>query len=181
VDLQNLSIFTKIHPQMAQNQALIAELKNEAASTRKMLERVPDNLLGWKPHEKSYPLGKLAAHIADLPGWVTMALQTDELDFEKRAYKSASSESTKEILDTLDAKVSEAITALEQAKDEDFGKMWTLRKGEHVYFSMPKASVIRLFSVSHLIHHRGQLSVYLRLNDVPVPGMYGPSADDTSF
>jgi len=163
---------------MSHNKGLIAELKMEAAATRKMLEHVPTDKNDWKPHEKSMKLGNLAAHVADLPGWIVFTMNADELDLSKMDYKPNIATSTADLLANLDTKVDQAMAALEKASDEDFDKMWTLRNGEHVIFSMPKKVVIRSMALSHHYHHRGQLSVYLRLLDVHVPGMYGPSADE---
>ncbi len=163
---------------MSINQGLIAELKMEAASTRKILERVPVEKNDWKPHDKSMKLGNLANHIAELPGWITMTMGTEELDLAAMNYKPTIPTSTAELLAKLDENVNKAVAALESASDEDFGKMWTLRRGDHVIFSMPKIAVLRSMALSHHYHHRGQLSVYLRLLDVHVPGMYGPSYDE---
>ena len=163
---------------MSHNKGLIAELKMEAAATRKMLEHVPTDKNDWKPHEKSMKLGNLAAHVADLPVWIVFTMNADELDLSKMDYKPNIATSTADLLANLDTKVDQAMAALEKASDEDFDKMWTLRNGEHVIFSMPKKVVIRSMALSHHYHHRGQLSVYLRLLDVHVPGMYGPSADE---
>lgn len=163
---------------MSMNSAFIAELKMEAASTRKMLERVPADKNDWTPHEKSMKLGRLSTHVAELPGWTAMTMNADELDFAKMDYKPVTNATREELLAIHDKNVAVAILALENAKDEDFDKMWTLRRGEQVLLSMPKKVVLRSMAFSHLYHHRGQLSLYLRLLDVPVPGMYGPSADD---
>jgi len=163
---------------MSHNQSLIAELKMEAANTRKMLERVPTDNNDWKPHDKSMKIGNLANHVAELPGWIAMTMATDELDVSTMDYKPVISKSTEELLSKLDANVDKAVAALENATDADFDKMWTLRNGAHVIFSMPKKAVIRSMAYSHYYHHRGQLSVYLRLLDIHVPGMYGPSFDD---
>ena len=162
------------------NQALIAELRMEAANTRKLLANVPEGKNSWKPHEKSMTLGRLASHVAELPGWITMTMNTDQLDFAAFDYKPNIPETNAELLGLLDKTVDEALAALERASPEDFAKMWSLRNGEKVFFTMPKVAVLRSFSLSHLYHHRGQLSVYLRLLDVPVVGMYGPSADEVS-
>ena len=163
---------------MSYNQGLIAELKMEAASTRKMLERVPVEKNDWKPHDKSMKLGRLATHVAELPGWITTTMTTDELDFAKIDYKPVIAATNEELLAKLDENVNKAIASLENANDADFEKMWTLRNGEKVFFSMPKKVVLRTVAYSHHYHHRGQLSVYLRLLDIPIPGMYGPSADE---
>ncbi len=163
---------------MSINQGLIAELKMEAASTKKILACVPVDKNDWKPHEKSMKLGRLATHVAELPGWIAMTMATDELDLSTMDYKPVMATSTEDLIAKLDDNVNKALAALENAKDEDFGKMWTLRNGAHVIFTMPKIAVLRSMAFSHHYHHRGQMSVYLRLLDIPIPGMYGPSADE---
>lgn len=163
---------------MSYNKDLIAELKMETASTKKMLERVPVDKNDWKPHEKSMKLGRLATHVAELPGWIAMTMSTDELDLSKMDYKAVMPVSTEDLLAKLDDNVNKALSVLENSSDEDFNKMWTLRNGDNVFFTMPRKAVIRSMAYSHHYHHRGQLSVYLRLLDIPVPGMYGPSADE---
>lgn len=163
---------------MTLNQALIAELKNEGASTRKLLERVPTDKNDWKPHDKSMNLGRLSAHVADLPGWVSFIMNADELDLGANKSQPYMAASATELAEHFEKKNNDAIAALEHAAAEEFDKPWTLRKGDHVIFTMPKAVVLRSMALSHLYHHRGQLSVYLRLLNVPIPGMYGPSADD---
>lgn len=162
------------------NQALIAELKMEGASTRKMLERVPADKSTWKPHDKSMAMGRLATHVAELSSWVTMTMNTAELDFATWEYKPFVPASNEELVAYHDEKIAEAIAALEKASDADFGAMWTMRRGENVFFTLPKAVVLRTWAYNHMVHHRGQLSVYLRLLDIPVPGMYGPSADEAA-
>jgi uncharacterized damage-inducible protein DinB len=165
---------------MSLNQILIAELKQESASTRRMLERVPCENGTWKPHEKSMNIGRLAAHVAELPGWISMIMTTPELDFAVREFKPAVFDKTEDLLSFFDKKVDEAATILANAAPEEFGNNWTLRNGEHIIFTMPKAVVLRSYAYSHQYHHRGQLSVYLRLLNIPVPGMYGPTADDNN-
>jgi uncharacterized damage-inducible protein DinB len=163
---------------MEMNQALIAEIRMEAANTRKILANVPLDKNDYKPHERSMTLGRLATHVAELPGWVSFTMDQDGLDFATMDYKPVIASTTEELLAILDSNVNKAVASLENSKAEDFGKMWTLRNGDHVHFSLPKAAVVRSFALSHLYHHRGQLSVYLRLLDTEVPGMYGPSKDD---
>jgi uncharacterized damage-inducible protein DinB len=163
---------------MSQKHALIAELKMEAASTRKMLERVPTDKNEWRPHEKSMKLGTLATHIAELPGWTTMVLNTDELNFATFDHKVVTAASSEELTARHDEHVNKAVASLEHASDEEFEKMWTMRNGDHVIFTLPKKVVIRSFAYNHVYHHRGQLSAYLRLLNIPVPGMYGPSYDE---
>ncbi len=165
---------------MAINQGLIMEFKHESDNTRKMLERIPADKYTWKPHAKSMELLKLGRHLASNPIWIGRALNADEYDFAKNPpVPGAPLNSLKEVLDLFDKNVADAIKELESASDEKLMQPWSLKQGEKVYFTMPKVGVIRNFSLSHSVHHRGQLSVYLRLLDVPVPGMYGPSADET--
>lgn len=156
---------------------LIAEIKHEAAATRKVLERVPMENPDWVPHEKSMKISRLANHVADLFSWITIPLTSDELDFSiprPPLYVAT----TEELLVKFDKFVAEALAAVEEHLEAEQNNMWTLRNGEHIIFSMPKATTIRTMAMNHLIHHRGQLTVYLRLNDVAVPGLYGPSADE---
>jgi uncharacterized damage-inducible protein DinB len=163
---------------MSLNQSFIAELQIEAASTNKMLANFPSDKNTWKPHEKSMTLARLAVHIAELPGWITMTMTTDELDLSKMDYKPQVPENAEELVSMHTKNVDAAVKALEASTDADFMKNWTLRNGDHIIFTMPKIAVLRSMAYSHLYHHRGQLSVYLRMLDVTVPGMYGPSADD---
>ena len=157
--------------------ALIAELKFESASTKKMLDRVPMDKKDWKPHEKSMTLGKLAAHVADIPHWISDIIHIDEFDFTQH-YKPMPAESKEELMSLYQEKLDKAIADLEAMKDDDFKKMWVVKQGGQVYFNMPKVVAVRGWGFSHMIHHRGQLSVYLRLLGIPVPGMYGPTADE---
>jgi uncharacterized damage-inducible protein DinB len=158
--------------------ALIAEMELEATVARKCLERVPAEKFDWKPHEKSMAFGKLAVHVAEMFSWTPTTLQNTELDFSKIDYKPYEPTSTADLVEYLDKNVAEAIDALRNAPDEVFMENWTMRNGETVYFTMPKLAVMRTFVMNHIIHHRGQLSVYLRLNDIAVPSIYGPSADE---
>ena len=158
--------------------ALIAEMEHEAKVTRTCLERVPAEKFDWKPHEKSMPFGKLAVHIAEMFSWTPATLQHAELDFATMDYKPLEPATTAELVEYLDKTVAEAIDVLRNTSDEQFLETWTLRNGEAVYFTLPKVAVMRSFVMNHIIHHRGQLSVYLRLNDIPVPSIYGPSADE---
>ena len=163
---------------MALNTALIGELKHESANTRKMLERVPTDKRNWMPHEKSMKLGRLAKHVADLPAWVERIMSADEFDFATGNFNREPPASTEDILKLSDQRVAEATKLLESASDENLNAMWTGRRGDHVMFQMPKRVALRSFAYNHVYHHRGQLSVYLRLLNIPVPGMYGPSADE---
>ena len=158
--------------------ALIAEMEHEAAVTRTVLERIPAEKFDWKPHDKSMPFGRLASHIAEMFGWTPPTLEHPDLDFSKMDYKPFEPGSTQELVEFLDKNVAEAIAALKTSPDERFMENWTMRNGEQVYFTMPKIAVMRSFVLNHIVHHRGQLSVYLRLNDIAVPSIYGPSADE---
>ena len=157
---------------------LIAEIEQEAKVTRTCLERVPAEKFDWKPHEKSMEFRKLAVHVAEMFSWTAATLQAPELDFAKWEYKPVEPQTTEELVQYLDKCVAEAIDVLRNTPDEVFMDNWTMRNGETVYFTLPKAAVMRSFVMNHIIHHRGQLSVYLRLNDIAVPSIYGPSADE---
>lgn len=158
--------------------AFIAEMQQEAAVARKCLERVPAEKFDWKPHEKSMAFGSLASHVAEMFGWTGATLQHPELDFAKMDYKPLDPASNEDLVEFFDKTVAEAIDVLRNTPDEVFMEPWTLRNGETVYFTLPKVAVMRSMVMNHIIHHRGQLSVYLRLNDIPVPSIYGPSADE---
>jgi uncharacterized damage-inducible protein DinB len=160
--------------------ALLKELNAEAVTTRKMLERVPEDKYDWQPHPKSMSIRRLATHIAELPGWVSMTLDTSELDFANNPYQPVTIHNNKELLQYFDQSLSEGRAALEKATDAQLEEPWTLRNGEQVYSTQPKAEVIRM-AYCQTVHHRAQLGVYLRLLDIPIPGSYGPSADDHSF
>lgn len=159
------------------NYGLLREYKHECESTRKLLSVVPFDNPNWKPHEKSMTLSELAIHIADLPNWVPVTLERDVLDFAKEEYKPKTATSTEELLKIHDDAVDAAIKSLTAATDERFMENWTMRNGDKVYFTMQKIAVVRAFAFNHVYHHRGQLTVYLRLLNIPVPGMYGPTAD----
>ncbi len=162
---------------MTIQELLRLEFGEEAASTRKMLERVPEASLGWKPHEKSMALGRLASHVADLPNRCATIIATETFVRPVGATPFAAA-SAKDLLEHFDKAAAEATRALEGLRDEDLAFVWTLKLGDRVMATLPRAMALRRVFLDHLIHHRGQLSVYLRLLDVPVPGMYGPSADD---
>lgn len=163
---------------MAYKDALIAELKSESAMTKKILERVPIEKALWKPHEKSYTLGRLATHIAEIPQWITRVITIDDFDFVVQGFSRHIAESQQELMNIFQDKLDKAIADLETMNDEDFDNRWIIRRGEQLIGEMPKKVAIRSWGLSHFIHHRGQLSVYLRLLDIPVPGAYGPSADE---
>lgn len=156
------------------------ELSQEAETTRKMLARIPDDKYDWQPHEKSMTVRRLATHIADIPTWVDMALTTDELDFANTTHKEPVINSTSELLKFLEESVSKGGSALTNAKEDQLGQKWTMRNGDQVYSVLTKGEVIRM-AYSQIIHHRAQLGVYLRLLNVPIPGSYGPSADEMGF
>lgn len=159
-------------------QILAGELEHEAISTRKMLERVPTDKLEWQPHEKSMSLVRLASHVAEIPGWTGPTIKMPELDFATFDYTPPTIASADDLVAMFDKNLTDALETLRNTPDEVFGESWKMRNGETVYFEMPKAAVMRGFVMSHFIHHRGQLSVYLRLLDIPVPSIYGPSADE---
>ena len=163
---------------MSMCETLAAELRQEAKTTRRLLERVPEESFGWKPHEKSMSLGRLAAHVAELPELIAPALLQPELDFASGDFKPFNPTSTAELLEKFDRNVEAAAGLLEKQSDERMGEPWKLRSGDHVLFEMPRALVVRFVGLNHVIHHRGQLSVYLRMLDVPLPSIYGPSADE---
>ncbi|REJ77601.1 MAG: hypothetical protein DWQ47_14615 [Acidobacteria bacterium] len=160
------------------NQPLIAELQHESAVTRTVLERVPTDKLEFKPHEKSMGFGQLASHIAEMYEWFDSTLNQTELDFATMEYEPFIAKSNEELLEYFDSNVEKALEFLKKATDEELMVEWTMRNGDTVYFSMPRIQVVRSFILNHIVHHRGQLSVYLRLNDIPVPQIYGPSADE---
>ena len=156
-------------------EGLLPEFDQEMATTRKLLERVPSDKGPWKPHPKSFPLGHLAQLVATMPGWVTKTLRDTEIDLATSP--GYSFETTETLLGEFDRHVREAREALASARDTDFAVLWSLKHGARVLFTAPRGAVVRQ-TVNHLIHHRGQLSVYLRLNDVPLPSIYGPTADE---
>ncbi|MDQ6678497.1 MAG: DinB family protein [Acidobacteriota bacterium] len=157
-------------------EALIPEFEQEAATTRKTLERIPDGKMEWQPHTKSMSLGRLAHHVAEIPGWTTMTFDRDVLDMGD--YKPPQVQTRAEILAMFDKNVADARKALAEVSDEIAQGNWSLTGGGQTYFTMPKMAVIRTWVLNHSVHHRAQLGVYLRLLDIPVPGVYGPSADE---
>ena len=160
--------------------ALLPEFDHEMTTTRKVLERVPADRFDWKPHAKSFSLGALATHVAALPTWGAEALTRSEFDIADSQPPTAPPSKTA-LMAAFDKSVTTTRSALAGKTDAEFMATWTLTRGGKAIFSMPKANVLRSFVLNHLIHHRGQLSVYLRLLDVPVPSIYGPSADEPSF
>jgi uncharacterized damage-inducible protein DinB len=160
--------------------ALLPEFDHEMTITRKLLERVPEEKFAWKPHGRSMSLGQLATHLAQLPWWGEMTLTQAEFDTAGMAGPGELA-SRAEVLREFDERVAKTRAALAGRSDAEMMAPWALKRGTHTIFSMPKAAVWRSFVLSHGIHHRGQLSVYLRLLDVPVPSIYGPSADEESL
>lgn len=154
------------------------EISREIQTTRRMLERAPEDRFDWRPHPKSMSLGELAVHLTELLWWQTVTLDTDGFDFSVRREPRSIPDSTAELLEQFDAKAEELQQALARTRDADLSEVWTLRNGDHVILADPKCDVIRTFGISHMAHHRGQFSVYLRLLDVPVPPSYGPTADE---
>lgn len=157
---------------------LLPEFDQEMANTRKVLERVPGDKLDFRPHEKSWTLRELAGHVANIPQWAHVTLSTTELDMAQ-PFERPTLDTAADILALFDRESGLARAALEKASGDDLQVPWTLKMGEEVFFTMPRGGVLRSFVMNHIIHHRAQLTVYLRLMDVPVPGMYGPSADES--
>ena len=166
---------------MGLNEALLPEFYQEMANTRKTLERVPEDKLGWKPHQKSGTMGWLATHLANIPSWVSSAIEKDSLDLAPGGAPIeplTEVKSRRQILEVFDKNVAAARAAIAGASDAHLGKSWTLLFGGNPVFTLPRMAVLRSFVMNHSIHHRAQLGVYLRLNNVPVPAIYGPSADE---
>jgi uncharacterized damage-inducible protein DinB len=160
--------------------SLLKEMEQEAVTTRKVLERVPEDKLGWQPHPKSMNVQNLTTHIAELPTWVPMTLDTDELNFAANEYKPTVIHKHQDLMDLFDRSLQQGREALQKAKEEQLDDMWTLRNGDQVYSRSTKAEVIRM-TYCQIVHHRAQLGVYLRLLNIPIPGSYGPSADEPGF
>jgi uncharacterized damage-inducible protein DinB len=165
---------------MAIAEALLPEYDHEVATTRKVLERVPDDRLAWKPHDKSMSMGQLATHVATMLSWGSATISQSEIDLSG-PYTPPDLKTRAELLASFDKEATATRAALAATSDPELMAMWSLKRDGKTIFSMPKVAVLRSFVMNHMIHHRGQLSVYLRLNDVPVPSMYGPSADEGAF
>ena len=164
--------------------AFLAELDNEMPGTRKTLERVPEAKFAWKPHDKSFSMGHLASHIANLPTWVSHTLTQDSIDLMpvgQPKVTTPQAKTNKELLEFFDANLKQARAILAKAPDDEMYRDWSLMGGGKVFFTMPKIAVLRTFVFNHVVHHRAQLGVYLRLNDIPVPSLYGPSADESGM
>jgi uncharacterized damage-inducible protein DinB len=161
------------------SQMLLPEFDMEMASTRKLLANLPEDKLDYQPHPKSMKLGRLAGHVAEMPGWIASLPGQDSLVIPPD-WKPNTATSKAQLLASFDENVTKGRAALESLTDEELQKPWSLVFGGHTAFTLPKIAVIRSVVMNHTIHHRGQLGVYYRLNDIAVPGMYGPSADDKS-
>ena len=168
---------------MGLSESLLPEFDHEMANTRKTLERVPDEKFAWKPHGKSMAMGNLAGHLANLPSWGTLTISSDSFDLAPggQPVKTPELSSAKDVLEKFDQNVAATRSAIAGASDADLFKPWALMSNGNTILTMPKVAVLRSFVMSHMIHHRAQLGVYLRLNDIPVPSIYGPSADENPF
>lgn len=165
-------------PYMKISDALLPEFDHEIGTTRKLLERVPEDKWDWAPHEKSMKLGRLACHVAESTQFATSIAKSDSMDFAKGEYVVIDVANRQQLLDAFDKGASSARAAIAGSSDESLAKSWSLMMDGKPIVTMPKAGVLRTVMMNHLIHHRGQLSVYLRLTDTPVPSIYGPSADE---
>lgn len=166
---------------MSISDSILPEFEQEMASTRKVLERVPDDRLDWQAHEKSRSIGWVASHLAEIAGWVEGTLTQESWNIapvDGEPYQSPQLESRQEILDLFDSNVATARERITATPDEEYGKQWSLLAGTETLMTLPKRDVIRRWVINHSIHHRGHLCVYLRLNDIPVPALYGPSGDE---
>ena len=157
---------------------VLAELAHEAATTRRLLDRVPERHLAWKPHEKSMTLGRLATHIAEIPGWVGSIVEKDEFDIGAGGYVPPTIDRVPEIVAMFDRSVAAATETLKRQSNDRLLAKWQLKKKGQLVVEMPRMGMIRTLLMNHLIHHRGQLSVYLRLQNVALPSIYGPTADE---
>ncbi|NCI45518.1 DinB family protein [Sediminibacterium soli] len=165
---------------MSQMKQFLKELEKESAVSRKMLSIVPNDKFDWQPHPKSMTIRRLAVHIAELPLWIDMVLTTGELDFAANPYTPAPVNNTKELVAYFEKSLQTGREALQNGSEASLAELWTLRNGDEVYSKEPKSDVIRM-TLNQITHHRAQLGVFLRLLDVPIPGSYGPSADEMSF
>jgi uncharacterized damage-inducible protein DinB len=162
------------------SQTLLPEFEEEMKSTRKLLECVPDGKFDYQPHAKSMTLGRLASHVAEMPAWAVTTLETELLEMQPD-HKPEVAETRAGLLQKFDKGVVDARARIAAASDEDWQKTWTFKYAGQTILSMPRSVVMRAFVMNHLVHHRAQLGVYLRLNDIAIPGMYGPSADEQKF
>ncbi|MFM9909697.1 MAG: DinB family protein [Chitinophagaceae bacterium] len=156
------------------------QLQKESLATKKMLERIPGDKFEWQPHAKSMKLGILAIHVAELPTWIGMVLNTSELDFAANSWQPAPIITTEDLLKFFEKNLEEGLSQLSNAKEKQLHELWTMRNGDEIYLTETKEDFLRT-TLSQIIHHRAQLGVYLRLLDIPIPASYGPSADEPSF
>ncbi|MDQ3908383.1 MAG: DinB family protein [Acidobacteriota bacterium] len=165
---------------MTLSEMLLPEFEREMATTRRVIERVPDDKLDWQPHAKSMTMRGLTTHLSNIPSWAVHGIAKDSLDVAPQGVpvRATPVGSTEEALEAFDKNVTEARAAIASASDEQLAQGWSLLHNGQTIFTMPRAAVLRQFVLSHMIHHRAQLGVYLRLNDIPVPSVYGPSADE---
>lgn len=169
---------------MSLSQAILPEFDQEMAATRRVLERIPEDKLGWKIHEKSNSIGWVGMHLAEIPKWADLTLNQDSLDVAPpggEPYRTPVPASKQEILDRFDRNVASGREAIAAAADEQFAKPWSLLKGGQTIFTTTRGAMLRSFVLSHSIHHRAHLCVYLRVNDIPVPALYGPSGDESGM
>jgi uncharacterized damage-inducible protein DinB len=166
---------------MAISQALLPEFEREMATTRKMLERFPEDKVDWKPHDTCMTLGRLAGHVAEIPGWTVPTIAQDKLELDPNAITPAVLTSRAEALKKFDETVQAARASIASASDEALMKPWSLVVRGNTVFTAPKAAVLRTFVMSHMIHHRGQLAAFYRIAGVPIPSLYGPSKDEQVF
>lgn len=167
---------------MSLSQPVLAEFLQEAATTRRALERVRDDCLDWRPHEKSWTMRELASHLAEMPTWLEGILNTPGMNTEDTFdWQPFKAENRQELLDKFDKSVSDAERMLSQAADEALKQTWSFKAGDKTIFEAPRVGVVKTMLINHAVHHRGQLTVYLRLNDIPVPSIYGPSADEQGY
>jgi uncharacterized damage-inducible protein DinB len=163
---------------MSMSASFVKEFTQEYAATRRLLERVPDEHFGWKPHDKSMTLGRLASHVAENAELGTWVLTLDELVLDPETYKLFEASNRDDLLKTFDRNVLDARAAMEKVDESALANIWRMKWGGEVVLEMPRMEVLRGFLISHLIHHRGQLTVYLRMKNVPLPQLYGPTADE---
>ena len=169
---------------MRLSEIFLPEFDQEMTTARKTLERIPEDKLNWKPHPKSMPLDRLAGHVAELAGWAVPTIKQDSLDFMPpggQPFQPTIATSRKQVLEVFDKNREASRQAIAEASDEHLMKNWSLLRGGQTIMTMPRVAVLRTFCISHIIHHRAQLGVYLRMNDIPVPSVYGPSADEGSM
>ena len=163
---------------MTLRETVLSEFDDEVALTRRLLDRLPDAALSWKPHERSMTLGGLATHLSQIPHWGTAILQHDGYDIDPHQPRATEKQSRAEVLEAFDRHAAEARRTLVERTEAELTVPWTLRSQGHLIMSLPRVSALRRFLLNHLIHHRGQLTVYLRMHNVPLPPLYGPSADE---